>query len=219
VSEKWLKARRQEAAEEDKKEAPKKRLLIEQNEAEFRRIVTTCIPGGPLSASWKEARVLLEDEAFLKEKDEAECERLYAAIREDFLEQKQKDFRRLLDTAPVGKASPEMDFDEIHKAIIQGAGIEQRFAKVPVESLKSTWGEWRRVALDEAIQAFRDWLRRCEHFHNVDVGNCTDLEFDALMVQLSSDPRSRRLNPIPGQRRRLVQERMQELALDRPVSK
>lgn len=166
-------------------------------------------------ATWKEARILLEDEVFLKENDEAECERLYAVIREEVLEQKQDDFRRLLDTASLEKVSPEMDFDEVHEAIIQGAGVVQRFAKVPLESLKSTWGEWRRVALDEATASFRDWLRRCEHFHNVDVANCIDLEFDALMVQLSKDPRSRRLDPIPGKRRRLVQERMQELALER----
>lgn len=138
--------------------------------------------------------------------DEAQREAVFNGYRRETQERHLRSLATALRGAPLEKLGPELNFEQ---ALAQLPGEQGRRPRgVPEEELKQVWAIWRREALEEAITAFDAFVRRSDL--GADVLSCTEAHFgsgtafESLCERLADDPRYRRLDPIPGERRAVL---------------
>lgn len=218
--------RRKRAEEEDELASRRLRMRRQDGEEAFRLLLTEHVTA-PLQLTWPEARILLEDglaKAPL-ELDEAAREAAFNELRQEALARCLATFADALRGIPLETVPPEESFEEARKAVAQQIpGIDGRLEGSLATELRRTWEDWRRARLSVAAEELRSWLREpdCQHVNDA-AADAQALQgagprFEALCMKLSVDARYKRLRLLPGERRRIIVERLVELDAAQPVA-
>ncbi|CAK9019798.1 unnamed protein product [Durusdinium trenchii] len=198
----WARERRQETEEEDDLLEKRKRSRLVLAEEDFRSLLERKVKS-PLEFSWKEVTMLLDGEK-LPDLDEVDLETIFNQVRTEDLERRLAMFSSTL--LRNEKVTMEMSMGEV----IQTLEMQEHLRAVPENLLKKSWEDWRRFRLTEALEAFRSWLRE-----SPELAETNRLDEDAvqeLCTRLKPDIRFRRLDLFPSQRKRLIMDRLKEIA-------
>jgi len=217
----WLQMKRRQADDDDELAHRRKRSRRTESEAEFRRLLEERVKN-PLDFSWAEVRVLLHgtEGSTPADLDEASREGVFNELRRSENTRRLGAFADALRKLPPDVVGPQASFEEALGAVLGSlAGGKARLQGVPDADIRRAWEDWRRAALAEAAEAFKLWLRQCEHLCEV----ADDPEahfghgqaFELLCKKLEANKLYQRLDRVPGERRKLIAKRLREAAAER----
>ena len=173
----------------------------------------------PLDLSWDEVRVVLQEEhAQLPEDvEEAYLHEVFNRVCDEDKERRAGAFSSELLRCSVEELGPELPFEAVCERVACQLGSEL-LRPVPEAELRIRWENWRRHRLTEAAEAFKVFLRQSEVLataaRDPRAVRGEGTKFQELCDELRKDKRYLRLELLPTQRRRLIIERLEEVALN-----
>eukprot|EP00401_Gymnodinium_catenatum_P063262 CAMPEP_0117609908 /NCGR_PEP_ID=MMETSP0784-20121206/81589_1 /TAXON_ID=39447 /ORGANISM="" /LENGTH=622 /DNA_ID=CAMNT_0005413273 /DNA_START=35 /DNA_END=1899 /DNA_ORIENTATION=- len=155
-----LQAVRRRKQDKDEMAEQRKRSRRTKVEDEFRSLVLRHVRS-PLEVSWAEARILLSGEAMPEEIDDAGREGIFNELREEEATRRHESFATALRQASADVVGLESSFEQARSVVASRlAAGEAQFTGLPAASLRRIWEDWRRARIDEAVGAFRLWIRQ-----------------------------------------------------------
>eukprot|EP00930_Biecheleria_cincta_P030829 TRINITY_DN21372_c0_g1_i1.p1 TRINITY_DN21372_c0_g1~~TRINITY_DN21372_c0_g1_i1.p1 ORF type:complete len:517 (-),score=131.59 TRINITY_DN21372_c0_g1_i1:12-1562(-) len=214
ASKQWLAKKRRQAEDEDELLEHRKKSKRSEAEHDFRQLLVQHI-NFPLELTWAEVQILLRDSTLVVDLDEAGQEWVFNQLCKEDLERRCACISEALHQSSADEIGPELPFMEAYRLVVAKVG-EVRVRGVPEAELKRLWEDWRRLRLEEAMDAFGSWLRKCEHISEAardpmareGVGEM----FKALQDKLRADKRYVRLDSLPNRRNKIILDRLREAA-------
>lgn len=214
ASKQWLAKKRRQAEDEDELLEHRKKSRRSEAEHDFQQLLVQHI-NFPLELTWAEVQILLRDSTLLVDLDEAGQEWVFNQLCKEDLDRRCACISEALHKSSADEIGPELLFMEAYKLVVAKVG-EVRVRGVPEVELKRLWQDWRRLRLEEAMDAFGSWLCKCEHISEAaqdpmareGVGEV----FIALQEKLRADKRYVRLDSLPTRRNKILLDRLREAA-------
>lgn len=214
ASKQWLAKKRRQADDEDELLEHRKKSRRSEAEQDFRQLLVQQI-NFPLELTWAEVQILLRDSTVLVDLDEAGQEWVFNQLCKEDLDRRCACISDALHKSSADEIGPELQFMEAYRLVVEKVG-EVRARGVPEAELKRLWEDWRRLRLEEAMDAFGSWLRKCEHISEAardpmaraGVG----VTFEELQEKLKADKRYVRLDSLPTRRKQIILDRLREAA-------
>lgn len=214
ASKQWLAKKRRQAEDEDELLEHRKKSRRSEAEQDFRHVLLQHI-NFPLELTWAEVQILLRDSTVLVDLDETGQEWVFNQLCKEDLDRRCACISEALYKSSADEIGPELPFMEAYRLVVEKVG-EVRVRGVPEAELKRLWEDWRRLRLEEALDAFGSWLRQCEHISEAARDPMaragSGVMFEELQEKLRADKRYVRLDILPTKRKQIILDRLREAA-------